>query len=380
MLRGNYSDVHIVYEALYNEIRLDQRYREIYSPKGFFIDYKIMKQLALKRKFGSLVTPIMFTLAWIMPVILFARWIQMLATSLGTSASKNNDQSIWIVPTISTNESLIRAALTRGRRTDLPQFTLYNLTDVLPLCMDFNALLISGWQTLLLVLRITLFGTNRTALLLHARDSTNMLLLAKFARSHPNDLFATDCHYQRWSFILSHTARDLTLVQHGILDSDVDLPRRGGEVRQIIVRDEPSAKSWLKYYRSIEETTIFIPVIELDHNSFSHTAVFLASSFPTIDLEISFAQALRQKGLAPLIVKLHPAHRYDDRRFNLLSLADYVCYPSENPSCAVFVSHSSSMEAIYRQHSIPTVSILQEGTTDVAVATVMRILNNKILP
>ena len=148
-----------------------------------------------------------------MPVILFARWIQMLAISLGTSASKNNDHSIWIVPTISTNESLIRAALTRGRRTDLPQFTLYNLTDVLPLYMDFRALLTSGWQTLLLVLRITLFGTNRTALLLHARDSTNMLLLAKFARSHPNDLFATDCHYQRWSFILSHTARDLTLVQ-----------------------------------------------------------------------------------------------------------------------------------------------------------------------
>ena len=380
MLRCNYSDVHIIYEALYNEIRLDQRYREIYSPKGFFIDYKIMKQLALKRKFGLLVTPIMFTLAWIMPVILFARWIQMLAISLGTSASKNNDQSIWIVPTISTNESLIRAALTRGRRTDLPQFTLYNLTDVLPLYMDFRALLTSGWQTLLLVLRITLFGTNRTALLLHARDSTNMLLLAKFARSHPNDLFATDCHYQRWSFILSHTARDLTMVQHGILDSDVGLPRRGGEVRQIIVRDEPSAKSWHKYYRSIEETTIFIPVIELDRNSFSHTAVFLASSFPTIDLEISFIQALRQKGPTPLIVKLHPAHRYDDRRFNLLSLADYVCYPSENPSCAVFVSHSSSMEIIYRQHAIPTVSILQEGTTDAAVATVMRILDNKILP
>lgn len=378
MFKFNDGDAHILYQALCNEIRLDQRYREIFGAKGFYINYKIMKQVALKSKFGFLVTPAIFTLAWIMPVILFVRWILMLGISFGASATKRDVKSIWVVPTTPTNDVLIRSALTRDKQTNLRISTLNNLSTSLPSRLGVSSVLAAGWQTLCLILRIILLGTDRTALLLHARDALSMLLLAKFARSHPKDLFATDCHCQRWSFILSHHANDLVLVQHGILDLAIGLPYRGGTVQHIIVRDEASGKGWRQYYQSIKEYTIYKQNLELDANPYSDTAVFLASSFPTIDLEISFIQAFRHVAPTPLIVKLHPAHRYDNRRLQLISFADYVCQSEENPSCAVFVSHSSSMEMMYRQNGVPTVSLLRECTTDAAVAAVMRVLGINI--
>jgi hypothetical protein len=378
MSKFNDGDAYILYQALCNEIRLDQRYREIFGAKGFYINYKIMKQVALKRKFGLILTPAMFTLAWIMPAFLFARWILMLGISIGAPAQKKDVKSVWVVPTTPTNEALIHSALARNKRSNIRALTLSNLSTTLPSRLGVYAVLATGWQTLCLISYILLSGTNRTALLLHARDAISMLLLAKFARSHPSDLFATDCHYQRWSFVLSHAANDLILVQHGNLDFAIDLPFKGGAVLQAIVRDEASAQGWRQYYQSIREETIFEPKLELDANSFSHAAVFLASSFPTIDLEISFIQALRQVAAIPLIVKLHPAHRYDNRRLQLIALADYVCRPNENPACAVFVSHSSSMEMIYRQHGIPTVSLAKECTTNTAVAAAMHALHEDI--
>jgi hypothetical protein len=378
MFRFNSGDAHMLYQALCNEIRLDQRYREIFGAKGFYINYKIMKQVALKSKFGFLLTPAIFTLAWIMPAILFARWILMLGISFRAPATKRDVKSVWVVPTTPTNDILIRSLLARDKRNNLRVLTLNNLSTSLPSHLDVCAVMAAGWQTFCLILRIILLSTNRTALLLHARDAMSMLLLAKFARSHPNDLFATDCHYQRWSFILSHAANDLVLVQHGILDLAIGLPYKGGVVRKVIVRDEASAKGWRQYYRSIQEETIYVQNVELEANPYSNAAVFLASSFPTIDLEISFIRALRHAAPTPLIVKLHPAHRYDNRRSQLITFADYVCRPDENPSCAVFVSHSSSMEMIYRQIGIPTVSLLHECTTDAAVTAVMHVLRTDI--
>ena len=371
-------DARIIYQSLCNEIRLDQRYRERFGANGFFIDYKIMKQVALKSKFGPLLTPIMFALAWIMPFILFTRWILMLGTSLGERVEKGGNHSVWVIPTTPTNDALIRTALTRSRWADFHAVTLNNLAICLPMRLGVSAVMAAGWQALCVVSRIILFSTNRTALLLHARDALSMLLLAQFARSHPDDLFATDCHYQRWSFVLSHTARHLTLVQHGILDLANGLPHKGGVVRQAVVRDEESAEGWRQYFGCIQEVTVYAPSLQLDANPYSDAAVFLASSFPTVDLEIAFFRALRQATPTPLIVKFHPAHRYDNRKLQLATIADHVCRPDEIPSCAVFVSHSSSMEMIYRQNGILTISLLRERTTDAAVTAVMHALREGI--
>lgn len=374
MLKFNNSESHILYQALCNEIRLDQRYKEVFETKGHFIDYKIMKQVAIKSKLGLLLTPAMFTLAWIMPAILFVRWTWMLCMSLRSTVAKKDTQSVWVVPTTPNNEALIRIALAREKRTNIHTLTLNNLSTYLPSRLGMGAVLAAGWQALCVVLHIVLFGKNRTALLLHARDAMNVLLLAKFARANPSDLFATDCHYQRWSFVLSHTAKNLTLVQHGTLDLAIGFPYLGGTVQQIITRDKKSAKGWHQYYKCIQKDTVYAPIFELDANPYANAAIFLASSFPTVGLEITFIHALRQAASMPLIVKLHPVHRYDSRGLQLIALADYVCRPDENPSCAVFVSHSSSMEMIYRQHGIPTVSLLHESTTSAAVAATINAL------
>jgi hypothetical protein len=378
MFKYKSGDEFIVYQALCNEIRLDQRYREIFGVNGFYINYKIMKQTALKSKFGVLVTPAIFTFAWIMPAILFARWILMIGVSIVAPMTKRDVKCVWVVPTTPTNDLLIHSALTRNKQTNLHVLTLDHLSVRFSSHLDFFALMAVGWQTLCLILRIVLYSANRTALLLHARDALNILLLAKFARSHPNDSFATDCHYQRWSFVLSHTTSNLILVQHGILDATINLPYRGGDVRQIIVRDEASAKHWRQCYQSIQDEVIYVPKVKFEANSNFHSAVFLASSFPTIDIELSFILALRKVISTPIILKLHPAHRYDNRRSRLIACADYVCKPDENPSCSVFVSYNSSMEMIYRQCGIPTVSLEQERTADAAIAAVIYALRTDI--
>jgi hypothetical protein len=372
MLKPNTSVTDIIFQALCNEVRLDQRYREIFETKGFFIDYKIMKQVALKSKLGILLTPAMFSLAWVTPAILLIRWFLMLIVSIYRPADKGSIHTIWIVPSTPTNETLIRSSLNLEKQSQTHTSTLNNLSETLPRRMSVSAVMAVGGQTLFLIFRIILLGPSRTALLLHTRDVIILLLLARFARSHPHDEFVTDCHYQRWSFILSHTAKKVTLVQHGTLDLGIELPYKGGEVQQVIVRDEVSAKGWGQYYLSIKESVVYSPYLELDVNAYSNNGLFLASSFPMIELEISFIRALLQVAPIPIIVKLHPAHRYDNRRLQLISLADYVCRPDENPSCSVFISHSSSMEMIYRQHGTPTISLQQEGTIGAAIEAVLR--------
>jgi hypothetical protein len=368
------NDAELLHEALCNEKRLDQRYKTTFRAKGRFLDYKVMKQVAWKRKLGPLLTPALVVVAWLMPVLLLARWLRMLVGAFSASPVSTG-RTAWIVPTTPTNESLIRGGLA-GSGVDLPVVSLDDLASELPRRLGWRAVLAAGGQATRLLWRIlTSSDASRTALLLHARDALSLLLLADFARAHPDDVFATDCHYQRWSFTLSHTARGLRLVQHGLLDLDIGLPYRGGRVRQVLVWDDASAEGWRRYYRLIDEAVVHAPRVALEPNSHSRSAVFLASSFPTIDEEIAFIRALRQASATPLIVKLHPAHRYDGRRSQLLEFANHVCRPDENPACAVFISHSSSMEMIYRNHGIRTVSLRLEDTATAAVEATLLALN-----
>ena len=140
----------------------------------------------------------------------------------------------------------------------------------------------------------------------------------------------------------------------------------------IVVRDEDSAEVYKRYYGLIGELRVHAPQVPLHTMPCAAPAVFLASSFPTIDQEIAFARAWRERQSATLIVKLHPAHLYDERGALLTRLADHEAKSDENPSCAVFVSHSSSMELLYRTHGIRTVTLGREPSTVAAVESVMR--------
>jgi hypothetical protein len=360
----------ILHEALLNEICLDRRYVQVFRPQGNFLHYKVMRQVALEQRLGPFLKPVLLIAAWIMPAVILLRWFSALAKSIWSDAC-TIDRVVWIIATVDANATLISDGLAKADVIEPPRI-LGDLASQLPRLMGFqNVLAICPAILKLLWLVLTVPRGPRSTLLLHARDAVEFLLLARFARQHSRDIFATECHYQRWSFVLSHCANQLILVQHGQLDSQIDFPCRGGNVKIAVVRDESSALSFRRYFRQIKHVRVHVPKVRLQPASSNVPAIFLASSFPTIDQEIAFVLALRQRQAPPLIVKLHPAHLYDQRGTELLNLASFKARRDENPECIVFISHSSSMESIYRAHGIRTVSLVQQPSTLAAVEAVL---------
>jgi len=371
-LRANAAVLH---EALLNEMCLDRRYIQVYKPQGDFLHYKVMRQVALVRRLGPLLKPVLLIAAWLMPAVILLRWLSSLAKSIRGDA-RLTDRGVWIIPTVKTNVPLISAGLKEAGVNESPQI-LDDLAAQLPRMMGFRNVLAICPAILQLLWRLLMVpGGARAPLLLHARDAVEFLLLARFARQHFSDIFATECHYQRWAFVLSHCANQLILVQHGLLDSQNNFPCSGGNVEIAVVRDENSARAFRRYYRLIKNVRVHAPKVPLQPMPCGAPAVFLASSFPTIDQEIAFARALRDRRSFPLIVKLHPAHLYDQRGTELMNLASHQARSDENPECAVFISHSSSMELLYRSHGIRTVSLAQEPSTLAAVEAVFRAVSD----
>jgi hypothetical protein len=371
---GNSSLAAIVFAALENEASLDRRAKELFCPSKDFVNYKVMQQLALSGRLGPLLRPALCILALTAPLLILWRFLGILITHLIVDKNQDINLNTWIMPTIAPNESLIRNAISQENRGHLNIAMCKDSREWVSR-LSFGDIIKTGLN-LLDVLKACLQSSgNRLALLLHARDAANLLLLAIYAKQHPDDVFATEDHYQRWAFVLSHTTQQLWIVQHGVLDTNIQFTHRYGRVAQLFVRDAASLGDFASYYETITRHELHAPAQNLRSNPHSKTGVFIASSFPTLDAEIDFARHFSKLELAPLIVKLHPAHRYDARKTKLLSLAAYVCSEDEAPDCQVFVSHSSSMELIYKSHRIPCVSLKSEGSLEAAIAAVAGYLN-----
>jgi hypothetical protein len=241
-----------------------------------------------------------------------------------------------------------------------------------------------GWSGCVVVmhahLRWLLYALTRPAgirrdLMLHGRDALALLGLARLAHL-AGYTFVTDDHYQRWAYVLSHTAADFRIVQHGFLDEDLVLPHAGGSVSCLYIRDNLFLTSFKRYY-DINEHRLFSPPASFVHTEFSGEALLLASSFPWIDEEIRLLETVRQScGEILIIVKFHPSHRYDARQEKLAAFANLIYKGSGNPGCRIFVSHGSFMEFDYRSHGVATVSIARSGSVEAAVDEIKFFLAN----
>lgn len=351
-----------VFEALENERCLDLRYRTASTElrdDDPVPNYKVMKQLALRRRLGLLYRP---AVALARVLILLAAPLQW-STALAAAAvgrSRGDAATMHIVATAPGNVALIEAALLsdpehgRGAR-DSDLFSLRMLGAELG-CSGVLLCVASHLRILGHILGSE--ATLRSDLLLHACDAFVLTMLALYAKRHPSHQFATEDHYQRWVYLLSHQASDLRVVQHGFVDDKIGFTHHFGAVRTLYLRDPMFGPQFGAYYMAREQR-VFAPLRPLQQHPFAG-AVFLASSFPTIDDEIELVRALKAQGV-PVVVKLHPAHHYEARGQTLTALADGVISDDVHPACAVFVSHSSFMEFDYRARDIPTYSIAREG-------------------
>nr|WP_297351295.1 hypothetical protein [uncultured Caldimonas sp.] len=361
-----------VFMALENERCLDLRFREVHGIAARVPNFKVMKQLALQRQLGLLYGPVVWLGMLLVPAYSVLAWLPALMWAIASRHSQRCTGRL-VFATTPLNEQLIRAVLSESGE-HLANSHSAGLLSVRRICAAIG---VSGvFKCIALHLRLykricaVHDRAKRSDLLLHSIDSFRLLLLSSSLQAELDLKVVTDDHHQRWVFLLSHYCGDLYVVQHGRVDASIEFPNRYGRLHVLYARDEESAAAFGRYFE-IGKVELQRQTLPLTPNEFSSSAIFLASSFPWIDDEIELVRRLKVKSGRPILVKFHPAHRYDGRMAVLSGLATHVCSPEERPECKLFVSHSSSMEEEYRAHAIPTVSIAEAGSVDRAVDEVM---------
>ena len=358
--------------ALQNERCIDLRYRQLnptLTSDPTLPNYKVMKQAALRRRLGWLYRPAIAVARVSMPFYSMLQWCIALLFSLGRSrASTANGHVIATAPN---NVALIQAAL----RTDCELAEINFDTDLLQIHTLAASLgtigvlrsIASYWHLLLNIL----FGRRdeRGDLLLHSRDAFQLAMLCHYIDTHPHHWFATECHYQRWAFLLSHSAPRWALVQHGFLDTEIDFPNECGPVTILFGRSDIFYGQFRRLYR-IDRFAKFAPVISLQPNKFAERALFLASSFPSIAEEIAVLRGIKERVDVPVIVKFHPSHVYDERKSELAALAELICNSTDYPDCKVFISNNSFMEYDYQSAGKKTFAISSFGDVGAAIDAV----------
>lgn len=354
--------------ALQNERCIDLRYRQL-NPKlasdPILPNYKVMKQVALRRRLGWLYRPAIAVARMSMPFYSMRQWCIALLFSLNRSrASSANGHVIATAPN---NVVLIQAALRNDGELAEINFDT-DLLEIRTLAASLGTIgVLRSVASYSRLLRNIMFGRGdeRGDLLLHSRDAFQLIMLCHYIDAHPHHWFATECHYQRWAFLLSHSAPRWALVQHGFLDTKIDFANECGKVTILFGRGDIFYGQFRRLY-SIDRFAKFAPVINLQPNKFAERALFLASSFPSIAEEIKVLRGIKERIDVPVIVKFHPAHAYDERKSELAALADLICSGTDYPDCKVFVSNNSFMEYDYQSVGKKTFAI--SSFSDVSAA------------
>jgi hypothetical protein len=359
-------------QSLQNERCIDLRYRELnptLAGDPGLPNYKIMKQVALRRRLGRLYSPTIKIARLLMPVYSVTQCGAALLASL--VKSRTSTANGHVIATVPSNIPLIRRAI--GGNSGFTGVTFDDdLLDLRTLAASLGmAGVLRSFLSYCRLLHQILLGRpeERSDLLLHSRDAFPLIMLCHYMDSHQEHWFATECHYQRWSFLLSHSAAKWVLVQHGFLDPDICLANACGPLPLLFGRDDCFFDQFGRFYR-VGRYITFTPVERLEHNEFAATALFLASSFPSIDAEIALLRTIRAHVDVPVLVKFHPAHAYDDRKRELAELANLVCSATDYPDCSVFVSNNSFMEYDYQFLGKKTFAISRFDSVDSAAAAI----------
>jgi hypothetical protein len=368
-----------VFQAIENERCLDLRFRATRTSlkdDDPVPNYKVMKQLVLKNKLGFFYSPFISLALVLIPILAMLHWLFAIFVSIA-HAGRASEATLHIVPTTHGNTGLIDTALCadpamNGRQQDRDILAFSRLCREVGL----SGVLLCIESHILLLFRILRTDhRRRTDLLLHSRDAFVLFMLVCYAQRHPTHVFATDDHYQRWAFLLSHNCGNFRIVQHGFLDSNIVFAHSFGVVQSLYVCDPIFIPEFSAYY-SILESRVFTQVTALTPNPFSEIGLLLASSFPSIDSEIELLIQIQARSEVPVIVKFHPSHSYDSRRQRLVALASYVCTDDENPMCKIFISHNSFMELAYKARGIPTFSIVRSGGPSEAAQAILALLEH----
>jgi len=370
----------LVYRALENERALDFRYRDLYlnaEKEDLRIpNYKPMVQVSLKRRLGLLYRPFIWLAVFLAPLLNLLNLLTAFVRALWPI--QNAKDAVYIFPTSATNRDLIMQAMAQAPGRPDPKGPVIQVTAAfIARSLGVGGVGTCAFALVLLYARIFRMAGRRIDLSLHARDAVFLLLLTAFALRNKDKEFWSDCHYQRWGFLLSSASANYHAVQHGFVDDGISFPFAFGQMQCLAVR-HPRFVPQFEHYYAVGRHYAFSPTVRFDTVG-SGDILFLASSAPHIDEEIAFLRRLKGGANMPIAVKLHPAHKYDERKAELLALADLTCGPMERPAARYFVSHSSFMEYEYEAAGTLTCSIARCGGSEAAAQWILKRLDRRHL-
>lgn len=356
----------VVLKALENEVSIDERSRILLFPDPIYQSLpncKLIKQVALRNKLGLLYWIVIYCSLIGIPVLNIC--LSFFSFFRFSKKSSVQGKNIYVFATSS--KSMISDIITTNESLAEIHFKDFDFLSVRRLSAGMR------WRELFFAFKIILhlyrlISKQSSKLLvdltLQSLDSYKLILFILFMEKKDQDIFMTDDHYQRWAYLMSHYAKNFTLVQHGFLDTAIEFKNKYGSVQHLYINDIVFLPEFSTYYE-IENFKLFSIKLSLEISDLSETALLLASSFPFIDVEIKFLKRLTEVCKIPVIVKLHPNHNYDERKDQLLYYATKVSESHENFSSKYFVSYGSFLEFAYKQKNIRCFSIKNTNVEEI---------------
>jgi len=340
----------LYYEAINNEIYLENQLKRKLAVRDSLFDFKVMTLSTLigKRRaqynifiYSSLAAVLFFNLilcCLVVVRVLLRRRLRKKHLKIVTSSEKRIQEAIERM---------------KWNSEDFINFSIWNIlyrtatSDVL--CFIFFYV---GFIRIVMARK-----KQKIEYILHSYDCFKLYLLTAYSFEDSSTIVVTDNHYQRDSYILSHSNVEFVVVQHGFVDGSLSFPNQFGVVDYLFLLDTPALDDFNKVF-SVRN------YYKLDHSNLitlskqKRDAIFLASSSPYSSYEIDFLKYLKSFTKVFIIVKLHPKHIYDKnvvRSFK--KLADELWSLDEYPNVHTFISFNSYLEKYYVREGINIVRL-----------------------
>jgi hypothetical protein len=354
-----------LFKALENEIELDLNIRKKFFSNSCFKSLpngKLMKQVAWKAKLKFFYWPFIFILILIIPV---RNLFLSIFTFLLFPRKKIFEQKshVYVFATSKSNKSIISDALKSNFLIDKKSKIDFDFLSIRRLSKELNTReLFNAFRSFAYLYYLFLKQPRRRMLelILHSFDSFKLILLLHFIEKRPDDVFVTEDHYQRWAFLISNHTKNLYIVQHGFLDLKIEFKHSFGSIRWLFLRDVKFLECFEQYYK-VHNFKVFSLTSDFISLDISDSAILLASSYPSIDVEIEFLKELKKNCCNPIIIKLHPNHDYDARKDILLSYATIISGKDQNILSKYFISYNSFLEYAYKQNNVYSYSLEKLG-------------------
>jgi hypothetical protein len=158
-------------------------------------------------------------------------------------------------------------------------------------------------------------------------------------------------HYDRWTVLFDHifSNKHNTLVQHGILPNDLDLPYKIKNINTIFILNEESKKSFkeifdLKETKFLNQNTI-LELIDIEKTK---PTILIIGQPHSINREIELGKLLAEK--YQLLIKPHPL--YDDSKYYSIENATLIKDKDFYPKTDVALCYESTLGLEYESSGV----------------------------